>query len=148
MTPSRTQRPNQFVSVKGVKASSFSRFYSLNSDNWFRVVFGRELDERPISQSVVLRLRVSKSPFHISFGPRSCAMALSRRHILPAIKEPQYDFEDVPRARYSGDGSACQAIERREDWISILPEMVGVALCLSVSLYICVCLYLSVSVFV
>lgn len=52
---------------------------------------------------------------------------LSRRHELPALVEPEYEVEDVPRANFEGEGSASQLISDRNEWLRILPEMVLVS---------------------
>eukprot|EP00924_Labyrinthula_sp_SR-Ha-C_P007505 snap_masked-scaffold_24-processed-gene-5.14-mRNA-1 protein AED:0.11 eAED:0.13 QI:0/0/0/1/1/1/2/0/797 len=51
-------------------------------------------------------------------------MALARRHILPPLKEPQYNSADIPY--YTPNNSYLQKITSREHWLSILPELLSI----------------------
>ncbi|KAH9261840.1 hypothetical protein BASA81_000496 [Batrachochytrium salamandrivorans] len=51
-------------------------------------------------------------------------MALARRHVLPAINEPQYEINDVPRAKYTGQNSTSKFVSKRDEWLAMLGEAV------------------------
>lgn len=51
-------------------------------------------------------------------------MALARRHVLPAINEPLYEINDVPRAKYTGQNSTSKVVSKRDEWLAMLGEAV------------------------
>lgn len=52
-------------------------------------------------------------------------MALARRNVLEPLKEPLYDFEDVPYCQKNDllNKSIVLKIDSREKWLELLPEL-------------------------